>query len=187
MTDTDGGWLKTIKASLWNRAILPSLWNTKCCISSCHHQRNKHQINWQAPHFGNLVRSKAIPLPKKRFSWEMQALDRCHQAPRLPHNMDVDVTKCHACRTNCALPGAQGSRLLVLRSVGQFVLSCANPDNHNVSTFQVFWGWGGGLGFTSFAKTDNNNVSTFQVFWGWGGGLGFTSFAKTDNNNGSTF
>jgi len=101
--------------------------------------------------------------------------------------MDVDVTKCHACRTNCALPGAQGSRLLVLRSVGQFVLSCANPDNHNVSTFQVFWGWGGGLGFTSFAKTDNNNVSTFQVFWGWGGGLGFTSFAKTDNNNGSTF
>ena len=53
---------------------------------------------------------------------------RCHQVPRLPHNMDVDVTKCHACHTNRTLPILTVTMLLPLRLLGA---------------------WGGGLGLTT--------------------------------------
>ena len=99
---------------------------------------------------------------------------RCQQVPRLPHNMDVDVTKCHACHTNCTLPILTVTMVL---------------------PFKLLERVGGGLGFTTV------DASGFYLlgFWGGGGGLRvhdcswfrvlefLLSCANPDNTNGSIF
>ena len=95
---------------------------------------------------------------------------RCHQVPRLPHNMDVHVTKCHACHTKRTLPILTVTMVLPFRLLGV-----------------------GGLGFTTVDGSGCKNVSyhvpiqlrpmvlRFKLL---GGRLRFISFATTDSNNG---
>ena len=93
-------------------------WHSFGTLKTTSHQATANKTDIKFTDRRSTLEASRVPkrcLYQKMPQWEMQSLGWCHQVPRLPHKMNVDVTKCHL-----PLPHK---------------LYVANPDSSNGSTF----------------------------------------------------